>query len=176
MKKKIIAVALVVGLSFALGCTTTPSTSIAGNGAAIAAEVSATKYARDGFATRIDRRGHLWVFYEGSKALADYDSKGAPAVHNVRPLAGPGKTTMKESVEGTINAYLQAKPGFATRLDQRGHLWVFKAGSKALADYDSKGAPAVHNVRPLAGPERITMKEAEEGTIDAFLKAAEYHM
>ena len=174
MKKKIIAVALLAGLGFGLGCTTTPSTSVAGNGAAAASEVSAAQYARDGFTTRMDRRGHLWVFYAGSKALTDYDSKGAPAVHNVRPLAGPSRITMREAVDGTIDAYLLAKPGFATRMDRRGHLWVFEAGSQALADYDSKGAPAVHNVRPLAGPQRVTMREAKDGTIDAYLKAPDY--
>ena len=171
MKKKIVAVALVVGLSFTLGCTSTSTKSVAGNEAPPAASQVVAQYDRDGFVTRMDKRGHLWVFYSGSKALAEYDSKGAPAVHNVRPLAGPDRITMKEVEEGTINAYLLAKPGFVTRMDKRGHLWVFYSGSKALAEYDSKGAPAVHNVRPLAGPDRITMKEAEEGTIDAFLKA-----
>ena len=171
MKKKIVAVALIVGLSFTLGCTTTPPKSVAGNETALAAPQVAAQHDRDGFVTRMDQRGHLWVFYSDSKALADYDSKGAPAVHNVRPLAGPERITMKEVDEGTINAYLQAKPGFVTRMDRRGHLWVFYTSSNALADYDSKGAPAVHNVRPLAGPERITMKEVDEGTIDAYLQA-----
>ncbi|HET98453.1 MAG TPA: hypothetical protein ENN98_07155 [Desulfurivibrio alkaliphilus] len=175
MKKKIVVVALIVGLSFGLGCTTTPTASVAGNGATTAA-AEVVKYDRDGFVTRLDKRGHLWVFYEGSKALAAYDSKGTPAKHTVRPLAGPGRTTLKEAEDGTINAYLMARPGFATRLDKRGHLWVFKAGGKALADYDSKGAPAKHTARPLAGPNRTTLKEAEDGTIDAYLKAREYPM
>lgn len=175
MKKKIVAVALFVGMGFALGCTTTPTPSVAANGAtSVAGQVEAAKFERDGFVTRVDKRGHLWVFTPGSKSLVGYDDKGAPAVHTVRPLAGPGRITMKEVESGTIDAYLKAKPGFVTRLDKRGHLWVFKTGSKALADYDSKGAPAVHTVRPLAGPDRITMKEVEGGTIDAYLQAPVY--
>ena len=107
MKKKTVAVALIAGLSFAVVCTTFTLSS-AGTEASPTAQVTAVQYDRDGFTTRIDRRGHLWVFKAGSKALADYDSKGAPAVHNVRPLAGPDRITMKEAEDGTIEAFLQA--------------------------------------------------------------------
>jgi streptogramin lyase len=167
MKRSMGTLALAVGLSLFFSCATG---TVAGN----VSPAQNASYERAGFETRLDKGGRLWVFESGSKALADYDSKGTPAKHIVRPLAGPGGITLKAADGHTIDAYLLARPGFVTRIDKRGHLWVFESGSQALADYDSKGAPAKHTVRPLAGPNQMTIKAVDGATIDQYLQATPY--
>jgi hypothetical protein len=68
----------------------------------------------------------------------------------------------------TIDAYLTAKPGFETRLAD-GRLWVFRTGSKELAEFEQYGELAKHVIRPGAGPAGITIKAPAAETIDAYL-------
>lgn len=62
------------------------------------------------------------------------------------------------------------RPGFVTQLED-GRLWVFRAGSKELAEFQAKGEPAKQVVRPGAGPGRITLKGPDAETLDAYLAA-----
>lgn len=62
------------------------------------------------------------------------------------------------------------KPGFVTAI-VKGRLWVFADGSKELAAFRETGkTPAVHVVRPLAGPDRMTLLSPDTAILDAYLK------
>ena len=62
------------------------------------------------------------------------------------------------------------KPGFATAI-VKGRLWVFEDGSKELAAFRESGkTPAVHVVRPLAGPDRMTLIATSIEILDAYMK------
>jgi uncharacterized protein YceK len=172
MKKKTIVMAFFAVFCLLMGCATINETTGGGK----EGPADSGKYDRAGFETRIDKDGRLWVFIPGSKDLAVYDAKGSPAKHSVRPLAGPGNITMKTASDSNvIDAYLLACPGFVTRIDAKGSLWVFEAGSGKWKEYDSKGAPAKHIVRPLAGPERRTLRAEEAEILDGYMKAAQYN-
>jgi hypothetical protein len=62
------------------------------------------------------------------------------------------------------------RPGFVTQVED-GRLWVFRAGSKELEEFQAKGEPAKQVVRPGAGPGRITLKGPDAETLDAYLAA-----
>ncbi len=171
MKKKTIVMAIFAVFYLLMGCATISDTTVVGK----EGPADSGNYDRAGFETRIDKDGRLWVFIPGSEDLAAYDAKGSPAKHNVRPLAGPGNITMKEAADtNVIDAYLLARPGFVTRIDSRGSLWIFEADSGQWKEYDSKGAPAKHIVRPLAGPDRRTLRAEEAEILDGYMKAAQY--
>lgn len=63
-----------------------------------------------------------------------------------------------------------ARPGFVTQL-HKGRLWVFRAGSKELEEFQAKGEPAKQIVRPKAGPGGITLKGADAETLDEYALA-----
>lgn len=71
---------------------------------------------------------------------------------------------------GHTQAVSYDRPGFVTHLDG-GRLWVFRAGSKELEEFQAKGEPAKQVVRPGAGPGRITLKGPDAETLDAYLAA-----
>ncbi len=52
--------------------------------------------------------GRLWVFREGSEALADYFARGLPAECATRVGAGPRRETLRSHDLDTIEAYLAA--------------------------------------------------------------------
>ena len=126
-------------------------------------------YDRPGFATRM-HRGSLWVFAEGSEALAAFDAEEkTPAVHTVRPLAGPDNLTVRSPDTNDLTRYLTWRPGFQTRV-YRDRLWIFPEGAATLAAFDESGrVPATHVVRPLAGPMGMTIIAEEAETLDAYL-------
>lgn len=62
------------------------------------------------------------------------------------------------------------KPGFTTVVDD-GRLWVFKSGSKELAEFQKKGEPAKQVTRIAAGPNRMTVRSTDFSVIDAYLAA-----
>ncbi|MBU0723388.1 MAG: hypothetical protein KJ904_12530 [Alphaproteobacteria bacterium] len=70
----------------------------------------------------------------------------------------------------TAKASPYDKPGFTTKVDD-GRLWVFKTGSKELADFQKKGEPAKQVTRIAAGPNRMTIRSNDSAVIDAYLAA-----
>jgi hypothetical protein len=65
------------------------------------------KYGCEGFVV-IGDDGRLWVFREGSQALADFRAKGEPAKRVTLIGAGPDRKTIMGADRGTLEAYLQA--------------------------------------------------------------------
>ncbi|MFW6038982.1 MAG: hypothetical protein ACOC9P_00715 [bacterium] len=126
------------------------------------------------FVTR-ESDGRLWVFRADAEELEDFDEKGELAKHVIRPKAGPGGVTLKAPDTETIDAYLaehtEKTTGFVTREDD-GRLWVFRADSEELKDFDEMGELAKHVIRPKAGPGGVTLKAPDTETVDAYL--AEY--
>jgi hypothetical protein len=62
------------------------------------------------------------------------------------------------------------KPGFVTAL-RDGRLWVFRADSAELTEFQDKGEPGKHVTRIGAGPEGMTIKAPDTETLDAYLAA-----
>jgi len=62
---------------------------------------------RPGFRVEMED-GRLWVFREGSEALAELLEHGEPAKQVVRPAAGPDGITLKSVDAETLDAYLAA--------------------------------------------------------------------
>ena len=128
-----------------------------------------SRHDREGFATMVED-GRLWVFRAGSKDLADFQKNGELAKHVIRIGAGPGGMTVKAPDTETLDAYLAAKPGFHVQIED-GRLWVFRAGSKELADFQKNGELAKHVIRIGAGPGGVTVKAPDTETLDAYLAA-----
>lgn len=126
---------------------------------------------KPGFVTKMDD-GRLWVFREGSEELKQYETAGDLAKHVIRPGAGPGGLTVKSPDAETILAYLSARDGFATIVED-GRLWVFREGSSELEDFKKNGEPAKHVIRPAAGPGGVTVKGPDSETIDAYIRVAQ---
>lgn len=62
------------------------------------------------------------------------------------------------------------RPGFVSYVVD-GRLWVFKAGSKELAEFETDGPSDKHVTRIGGGPAGMTLKAPDGATIDAFMKA-----
>jgi hypothetical protein len=130
--------------------------------------LDAYTFAKSNFVAIVED-GRLWVFRAGSKDLTDYQKHGELAKHVVRPGAGPNGMTIKAPDNETITAYMAARDGFRTVIkDDR--LWVFRGGTKELAEYFKKGEPAYHVTRPSAGPMGMTVKAPDVETLEAYLR------
>jgi hypothetical protein len=126
---------------------------------------------RPGFATKVVN-GQLWVFRTGSKDWKMFQEEGEPAKQVTRPLAGPLGMTIRSTEGAIIDEYLTAKQGFITIVDD-GRLWIFREGSKELAEYRKAGELAKQVVQPGAGPGGITLRSPEKETIVEYLTARE---
>jgi len=108
-----------------------------------------------------------WIFHDGSEALKDHMAGRELAKHVTKMSNVNGKVrTLKAPDTQTIEAYLAARPGFATRVID-GYLWVFYQGSEELAIVDAGGELAKHvtkmtningKVRTLKAPDAETLK------------------
>jgi secreted PhoX family phosphatase len=115
--------------------------------------------------------GRVWIFEDGSKEYEQFRSHGELAKHIVRPAAGPMRSTLRAPDAATLDAWAFSKPGFVTIVED-GRLWIFRDGSKELADFQKHGELAKHIVRPGAGPNRMTVKAPDAATADAYLAMA----
>ncbi len=115
--------------------------------------------------------GRVWIFEEGSKEYEQFRSHGELAKHIVRPGAGPMRSTLRAPDAATIESWMYSKPGFVTIVED-GRLWIFRDGSKELADFQKSGELAKHIVRPGVGPNRMTVKGPDAATVDAYLAMA----
>jgi hypothetical protein len=137
--------------------------------------LAAYSVAKPGFFTKIDEDGRLWVCRAGSEEAETVASGGELGKRVIRPAAGPNGMTINGPDNETIEEYLTAKPGFATRFDD-GRLWVFKARSAELADYDAGIESAKIAIRPGAGPRGMTLKSIDSETISDYIAAQEGFM
>ena len=128
--------------------------------------IAAYLAARPGFVTRIVD-GYLWVFIEGSPELRAVQAGDELAKHVTKMSNVNGQVrTIKAPDKAVIDAYLPARPGYATRLIG-GYLWVFAQGSNDLAVVDAGGELAKHvtkitnvdgQVRTLKAPDGETLR------------------
>ncbi|MEZ6936503.1 hypothetical protein [Aeromonas sp. S19(2024)] len=62
-------------------------------------------------------------------------------------------------------------PGFITEVED-GRLWVFKEGSPELEEFKQHGEPAKQFSNIGAGPNGMTVKAANQETLDEYLAEA----
>jgi hypothetical protein len=63
-----------------------------------------------------------------------------------------------------------SKPGFHTEVKD-GRLWVFRDGSKDLAEFKQHGEPAKQVTRIGGGPNGMTIKSSDAKVIDEYMAA-----
>ena len=137
--------------------------------AVTSADIDDYRVAKPHFVTRVVD-GRVWIFKPGSEELNEFDTQGELAKHVTWPAAGPNNITLKGADEETLQAYVAAKPGFATIIED-GRIWVFREGSDGLAEFEKSGEPAKCVTRPGAGPLGMTIKSVDAETIAAYLAA-----
>lgn len=77
---------------------------------------------------------------------------------------------LASALSATAFADQYDKAGFVTKV-QDGRLWVFKEGSKDLADMQKDGLPEKSEMRIGAGPDGMTIKAPSDAVIQAYLDA-----
>jgi|UniRef100_A4YC36 acylphosphatase len=65
-------------------------------------------------------------------------------------------------------------PGFVTEVED-GRLWVFKENSAELTEFKQHGEPAKQFTVIGAGPKGMTVKSADQQTLDEYLIQAKSH-
>jgi hypothetical protein len=70
---------------------------------------------------------------------------------------------------GGVMASEYDQPGFVTEIED-GRLWVFKEGSEELKQFQEHGEPAKQFTIIGAGPEGMTVKAANQETLDEYIK------
>jgi hypothetical protein len=119
--------------------------------------------ARPGFRT-VGDEGRIWIFREGSEALAEFERVGEPAKSFTMIGAGPEGRTLRSEDKETILEWMTAKPGFVTVGDE-GRVWIFAEGSEALAEFQRVGEPAKSFTMIGAGPGGTTLRSEDKDTI-----------
>ncbi len=119
---------------------------------------------RDGFAV-FEREGRLWVFPAGSEEAAQFEAGDEPSktVTRVTPTR-----TYRSTEDQHVLAYVAQRPGFATQVVDR-RIWVFRAGSAALAQFVETGDPSQRYTLVNAGPLGMTVMSADRATLDEYL-------
>lgn len=155
---------------FATACATTGHDGTTPSGTTPhAAMVADAANSRPGFVT-IEADGRLTVFQHDSKELASFQKDGELGKSVTRIGAGPKGMTLRAPDAETIDGYLMARPGFATRVVD-GRIWVFQADSKDWLEFLATGEPAKSVTRIGAGPHGMTVKASDTAVIDAWLAA-----
>jgi hypothetical protein len=149
----------ILGLSFVIsgGCSQQTRT----------ADVQISQFDKPGFTT-IEQDGRLWIFQIGSEELADFRQHGELAKHVTCPAAGPQGMTVKAPDMGTIQAYMSARPGYVTFVED-GRLWVFEEGSEELQQYREHGELAKHVTKIGVGPMGMTVKGPDSDVVNEYL-------
>jgi len=135
-----------------------------------AAEAAAAgPYARPGFvAFQVD--GRLVILRHDDRELATFQKTHELGKSVTRILAGPNGMTLRAPDAETIDGYLLARPGFATRVTD-GRIWVFAADSAEWKDFLAHGELAKSVTRVGAGPNGATVKAPDAATLDGWLAA-----
>ncbi len=133
-----------------------------------AAEASTTgAHARAGYlAFPID--GRLVVLRHDDPELAAFQKTHELTKSVTRIGAGPNGLSLRAPDAETLDGYLLARPGFATRVVD-GRIWVFAADSAEWTDFLAHGELAKSITRVGAGPNGATVKAPDTQTLEAWL-------
>jgi len=85
---------------------------------------------------------------------------------------GPLGISLRSPDAETVDAYMYTKPGFVVSVED-GRLWVFKAGSEALADWRKSGDLAKRVTQIGEGPGGITLMGPDSETLTEYKVAAD---
>jgi hypothetical protein len=135
---------------------------------AAAPEATGSPFGRPGFTVVPAADNRIWVFRDGSKEIEELRKHGELVKFVTRPGAGPGRMTVRAPDGDTILAYAAAREGFSTSV-REGRIWVFRPGSKELAEFEKSGEPAKSVTRIGAGPLGMTVKGPDPDTITEYL-------
>ncbi len=138
-----------------------------GDGTVVSASPDKEPHRKPGFVTW-EEDGRLWVFDLTSADAAEFVKSGDLARSVTRIAAGPSGMTVRSSDAETIDAYLAARPGFATFIVE-GRLWVLLPGTEAYSEFLTSGEPGKSVTRVGAGPGGMTIRSGDSETIDAYL-------
>jgi hypothetical protein len=86
-----------------------------------------------------------------------------------KSVAAVGATVLLAAC-ATTSSPGYGKPGFHTEVKD-GRLWVFREGSKDLAEFKKHGEPAKQVTRIGGGPNGMTIKSSDAAVIDAYMAA-----
>jgi hypothetical protein len=150
--------------------TSAPPAPAAGDAPVVAAEAAAAgPHDRPGFRTFLDD-GRVVVFRSDDAELDAFTRTRELGKSVTRLGEGPGGATLRAPDHATLDAYLLARPGFATRIVD-GRIWVFAADSDDWRQFLRTGDPARAVTRVGAGPNGMTVKGSDAAVLDAWLAA-----
>ena len=121
--------------------------------------------------------GRLWIFEDGSQALADFRRVGEPAKRVTRIGEGPSGETLiapdTEILDAFVAEVKYGREGF-TVVPADGRLWVFADGSEHFETFRTKGEPAKRVTWIGAGPGGVTLMGAEREVLAAYATPERY--
>jgi len=122
---------------------------------------------RPGFVTR-QQGNNLWVCSLDSPDLSTFVKGQMPNKGAQLADAMVGGLTLHAADETTIQEYLAAKEGFATRVvDNR--IWVFAEEKLRTTQRNDLELPEKHVTRVGAGPNRMTLKGTDAAVLDSYI-------
>jgi len=133
------------------------------------ASVPTSQFDKPGYATYL-RDGRLWVFEANTEAQVEFLKTGEPAKNVTWVGEGPRGMTIKSDSADTLLAYIAAKPGYRTFVED-GRVWVFEVGSAGLSEYMKMGEPAKNVTWIGEGPRGTTLRSDSTDTLLSYLAA-----
>lgn len=152
-KRQVLTGILTITSIFALGCESAQTTSTANADTTKMAAAQHSPYDKPGFKTEVED-GRLWVFRDGEEMSEKHISLIG---------AGPSGMTIRALSKETAQAYLVAKPGFNTEIED-GRLWVLKGDQQ-------KGEKRISFIG--AGPMGMTILAQNKDTVIEYLGTKE---
>lgn len=125
--------------------------------------------AKPGFVT-VGDEGRLWIFEEGSEALAEFRRVGEPGRSVTMIGAGPRNTTLRAVDRETILRWQGTAEGFDVFV-RDGRLWVFDADSEGSREFRRTGEPAKRITRIGVGPAGATVCSDDADTLNRYLRS-----
>jgi len=124
-------------------------------------------FSKPGFVTFLNKNV-LTVFRVESKDLPKFRQSGDMAKGVIRPAAGPEGLSLKAPDGETLQDYLMTDRQFIVR-HVDGRLWVFRNGCAEFGQYVRDGELAKNVTRVGAGPNGMTLKAPDTGTLDLYV-------
>lgn len=128
---------------------------------------------KPGFVAYTDDDERVWVFEEGSEALAEFLAVGEPAKSVTWIGEGPRGATIRSGDRDTLVKHRATVPGFRVYMGEDGRLWVFREGDAAISEYETTGDIGKNYSLIGEGPGGRTVRSVDAATVEAYLTAVD---